>query len=127
MIAQVVAVLLGAPDAVVIATPQDETRVPVVRERGPALAAPLLERPLGLTLTREGTGTTVRLGGATFHFQLGVPYVRTGSAVYSLVAAPYALRDTVFLPLQWLAEHVPRVLDERYRWDGAAGRLVELR
>lgn len=127
MIAQVVAALLGgAPDAVVIATPRGETSVPLARERGLAVAAPLLERPLGLVLTRDETGATVRLSGATFHFHPGVPYVRIGRAVYSLVTAPYVLRDTVFLPLQWLAEHVPRVLDDRYRWDAVAGRLVEL-
>ena len=117
---------VAAPGAVMIKTPRGETSIPVVAERGMlAVAAPLLAGPLGLTLELIGAGATVELGGATFFFQLDVPYVRTGNVTYSLVAAPYRARDTVFLPLHWLAELVPRVLDDRYRWDAAAARLVE--
>ena len=117
---------LLALQAVVIATPRGETRVPVVAERGPAIAAPALIAPLRLTLAIEGGRATVTLPGAAFLFDLGVPYVRSGSAVLSLVGAPYVARDTLFLPLQWLAEGVPRVLGGRYRWDAAGARLEEL-
>lgn len=121
-----VALFAAAPGAVVIRTPRGETSIPVMTEHGMlAVAAPLLAGPLGLTLELVGASVTVELGGATFLFQLDVPYVRSGNATYSLVAAPYRARDTVFLPLHWLAALVPRVLDHRYRWDAAAARLVE--
>ncbi|HXF95105.1 MAG TPA: N-acetylmuramoyl-L-alanine amidase [Gemmatimonadales bacterium] len=127
MIGLLVGLAVAAPDAVLIATSRGETRVPVSLERGaPALAAPHLARPLGLRIAREGTRAAVELAQVTFLFEVGSPYVRVADSVYSLLAAPYVARDTVFLPLDWLAGLVPRVLAGRYRWDPAAGRLAEL-
>ena len=119
--------LLLAPSQVMIVTPRGETAVPVTTERGlAALAAPLLAGPLDLTTTLDGTQATVGLAGTVFVFQLGAPYVRASGAVYALVSAPYLARDTLFLPLEWLAVSLPRVLGSRYRWDAAAARLEEL-
>jgi len=97
-------------------------------ERGAAVAAPLLARPLGLTVTEEvgGSRATVQLGGAVFVFQLGAPFARAGAAICALVGDPYIARDTLFLPLPWLSDCVPRVLAARYRWDAGAARLEEL-
>jgi len=115
------------PSAVVIATPRGETTVPVTMQRGSAaVAAPLLAQPLGLVVTLQGSRATVSLAGAVFLFQLGAPFVRVDGVVYGLVGEPYAARDTLFLPLNWLADCVPRALAPRYRWDAAAARLVEL-
>ncbi len=118
-----------APQAVVIATPRGETSVPVTSERGSAaIAAPLLGPPLGLTVALEGSRVAVALSGTEFIFQLGAPFVHAGGVVYGLVGEPYLARDTVFLPLSWLADCVPRALGGRYRWDasGPGARLVEL-
>jgi len=119
------------PQVVVIATARGETSVPVATERGiAAVAAPRLGPPLGLTLALDGSRVTVGLSGVVFVFQLGAPFVRAGGVVYGLVGEPYVARDTVFLPLHWLADCVPRALGGRYRWEAAsgedAGRLVEL-
>jgi N-acetylmuramoyl-L-alanine amidase len=115
------------PTLLVIATPRGETRVPVTLERGSAaVAAPLLAQPLGLTVALEGSQATVSLGGAAFEFQLGAPFVRAAGVVYGLVGEPYRARDTLFLPLHWLADCVPRALGPRYRWVPAARRLEEL-
>ena len=115
------------PPVVVISTPRGETSIPVTTERGSAaVAAPLLGPPLGLTLALEGSRLTVGLSGTVFVFQLGAPFVRVGGVVYGLVGEPYVARDTVFLPLNWLADCLPRALGARYRWDAATARLVEL-
>ncbi len=119
------------PQVVVIATPRGETSVPVTTERGTAaVAAVRLGPPLGLTAVLDGSRVTVGLSGAVFVFQLGAAFVRAGGVVYGLVGEPYVARDSVFLPLQWLADCVPRALGGRYRWDpasgGGTGRLVEL-
>jgi N-acetylmuramoyl-L-alanine amidase len=123
------------PQVVLIATPRGETSVPVTTERGTAAVAALrLAPPLGLTLALTGSRVTVVLSGVVFVFQLGAPFVRAGGVVYGLVGEPYAARDTVFLPLHWLADCVPRALSGRYRWEpasggggeSAGGRLVEL-
>jgi len=132
MIALVALLLAATPSPaqggeMVIVTPRGETRVPASSERGsPAVAAPLLERPLGLTAALAGTSATVDLGGVVFVFQVGAPFVRAGDVVYGLVGEPYVARDTLFLPLHWLADCVPRALGARYRWDAAATRLEEL-
>src|SRR3989449_1391697 len=117
----------GLPGAVVIATPRGQTSVPITLERGgAAVAVPLLAQPLGLTVAIEGSRVAVTVGGAAFVFQLGAPFVRAGGTVYGLVGEPYTARDTVFLPLSWLADCVPRALGPRYRWDAGAARLEEL-
>jgi N-acetylmuramoyl-L-alanine amidase len=123
--------VVGAAQVVLIATPRGETSVPVTMERGTAaVAAGRLGPPLGLTVALDGSRATVVLGGAVFVFQLGAPFVRAGGVVYGLVGEPYLARDTVFLPLHWLADCVPRALGGRYRWEpalsGGGGRLVEL-
>lgn len=115
--------------AVVIATPRGETTVPVTNERGTAaVAAPLLSAPLGAIVALDGSRVAVGLSGTVFVFELGAPFVRAGGVVYGLVGEPYVARDTVFLPLNWLADCVPRALGGRYRWDASGGgaRLVEL-
>jgi len=122
---------LPSQQVVVIATPRGETSVPVTSERGTAAVAALrLGPPLGLTVVLDGSRVTVGLSGAVFVFQLGAAFVRAGGVVYGLVGEPYVARDTVFLPLHWLADCVPRALGGRYRWDPAsetgAGRLVEV-
>ncbi len=104
------------PQVVLIATPRGETAVPVTTERGTAaVAAPRLAPALGLTLALDGSQVTVGLSGVVFVFQLGAPFVRAGGVVYGLVGEPYVARDTVFLPLHWLADCVPRALGGRYR------------
>ena len=118
--------LLAPPQAVRIVTPRGTTSVPVTTERGvAAVAAPRLVGPLGLAVLIDGAQVTVELGGTTFFFMLGTPFVRAGGAVYALGGDPYIARDTLFLPLAWLAEPVPRALAPRYRWDAAATLLEE--
>ena len=116
---------LTSPDSVLVVTSRGATVIPVSVERGgPAVAAALLVEPLGLTMTVTGASATVFLGGTTFVFQLGAPYARAGQAVCALGGAPYVARDTLFLPLPWLADCLPRTLAPRYRWEAATGRLV---
>lgn len=120
--------LLGLlPQQVVIATPRGQANVPVTTERGDAaVAAPLLARPLGLTATLDGSAVRVAIGGRAFEFDLGAPFVRAEGVAYPLVGAPYVARDTLFLPLHWLADYVPRLGAGRYRWDPVLARLDEI-
>ncbi len=114
-----------SPESIVVVTSRGETVIPVSLERGgPVVAAPLLVDPLGLTLSVTGASATVLVAGTTFVFQLGAPFARAGQVVCALADAPYVARDTLFLPLSWLAECLPRTLAPRYRWEAASGRLV---
>jgi N-acetylmuramoyl-L-alanine amidase len=135
------------PPSVLIVTPRGTARVPISLERGgAALAAALLAPPLGLSVALDGSIATVTLGGgaggpagsagsagssrnaasAAFVFQLGTPFVQAGGVVYGLGGEAYLARDTLFLPLTWLADCLPRALAPRYRWDPGAARLDEL-
>lgn len=123
-----VLLLLGVlvPQQVLIATPRGQVSIPVTNEQGTAaVAAVLLAQPLGLTVSLDGSAAHVTLGDRSFDFDLGSPFVRYESAVYPLVGAPYVARDTLFLPLHWLTDHVPRLLAGRYRWDPWLARLDE--
>src|SRR5213080_4323680 len=127
MIVLLLVALATPPQAVVIATPRGQTSVPVTTERGQAaVAAARLAAPLELTVALDGPRATVGLGGAVFVFQLGAPFVRAGGVVYALVGEPYMARDSLFLPLSWLADCVPRALGQRYHWDPVPPRLEEL-
>lgn len=115
------------PEQVLIATPRGQVSIPVTSERGAAaVAGVLLGRPLGVSLSLDGSTLRVTLSEQTFEFELGSPFVRYAGVAYPLVGAPYVARDTVFLPLQWLSGHVPRLLASRYRWDPGLARLDEI-
>ena len=119
--------LLLLPQQVLIATPRGLASVPVSTERGvAAVAAVRLAQPLGLVSSVEGTAARVVVGGRIFDFDLGAPFVRVGDSAYPLVGAPYIVRDTLFLPLHWLADYVPRLSAGRYRWDPVRARLDEV-
>ena len=114
------------PQQILIATSRGQASIPVTTESGTAaVAAVLLAQPLGLTVSLDGSAAHVSLGGSTFDFDVGSPFVRYDGAAYPLVGAPYVARDTLFLPLHWLADYVPRLLAGRYRWDPRLARLDE--
>src|SRR2546425_13296092 len=123
-----VILLLGVlvPQQVLIATPRGQVSIPVMNEQGAAaVAAVLLAQPLGLTVSLDGSAAHVTLADHSFDFDVGSPFVRYEGAAYPLVGAPYVARDTLFLPLHWLTDHLPRLLAGRYRWDPWVARVGE--
>jgi N-acetylmuramoyl-L-alanine amidase len=114
------------PQQILIATSRGQANVPVTNETGTAaVAAVLLAQPLGLTISLDGSAARVTLSGGTFDFDVGSPFFRYEGAAYPLIGAPHVARDTLFLPLHWLADYVPRLLASRYRWDPRLARLDE--
>ncbi|MFQ6045909.1 MAG: N-acetylmuramoyl-L-alanine amidase [Gemmatimonadales bacterium] len=118
----------AAPRAIVIATTRGESVVPVTTSRGhPALAAPALSALLPVTSkVREGWAD-VAFAGEPFRFLLDAPLVILRGRVVPLVGGAYLSRDTLFVPLEWLTEHIPRMFREGYRYDAPAGRFEEAR
>ena len=114
------------PQQVLIATSHGRASVPVASDGGnAAIAAVLIAQPLGLAVSLDGSAVRVTLGGRAFDFDVGSPFFRCDSAAYPLASAPFIARDTLFLPLHWLTEYVPRLLPGRYRWDPWLARLDE--
>jgi N-acetylmuramoyl-L-alanine amidase len=120
--------LLGnAPSSVVISTPAGERRIPVTMEPG---TGPLI--PAGATLTAlrgtsasDGVWAEVTVGSAPFRFLLGAPVYTFSGEVFGLSSSALVRRDTLFLPLTFLSDALPRHLATRFRWDGKANRLTD--
>ena len=116
----------AAPAAVIVATARGEASVPVRVWRGhPAIAAAPLAVLLPLRNVVEGDWATVTFGGQPFRFPLGAPAVLDGGLVVPLTSGAYLLGDTLYLPLQWLTDYIPRRFSEGYRYDPVAARFEE--
>ena len=116
-----------APVAVVIATSRGQQAVPVSLSLGyPALAAGKLSALLPMSSQIEQDWATVDFAGQQFRFLLGAPLFQFQNRIVHLVGGAFVQRDSLYLPLQWLAEYVPRVFQEAYRYDPLAARFEEL-
>lgn len=122
--------LAAAPpgETLAVASSRGERQVAVREERGwPAVAAPDLAAALSVEATvSEGSAALVRAAGRRFGFVLDASYFRFGDQVYALVWPPYVARDTLFVPLQWVVEYLPRLVPDRFRYDAKRSRLVEV-
>lgn len=121
------AVAPAAPAVLTVVSGKGERRVPVVTERGfPAVAVPALAAALALEATAAPPGTVaLRVQGHAFDFVLDAGYFRFDGRIFTLAAGPYMGRDTVFVPLQWVVEYLPRLMAGQYRYDAARSRLEE--
>ncbi len=116
-----------APVAVVVATSRGERRVPVSIEQGhPALAVVQLADVLPVSARVEEAWADVGFAGQAFRFLLDAPLFEFQNRIIPVVGGAYVLHDTLYVPLQWLAEYVPRVFHEAYRYDPLAARFEEI-
>ena len=117
-----------APTSIVVATARGQLEIPVSTEMGhPALSVPRLGQLLPVTSEVSGDWVTVSFAQQPFRFLLGASTFVFQGRVIPLVGGAYVSRGTVFVPLQWLTEYVPRMFSEGYRYDPYAGRFEESR
>jgi N-acetylmuramoyl-L-alanine amidase len=90
----------------------------------PALPAARLAELLPLTQRIDADWAMVTFGGQPFRFLLNAGLFLDHERIVPLVAGAYTSHDTLFLPLQWLADYVPRVF-QTYRYDPLAFRFEE--
>ena len=122
------AALGTAPGAVTISSAAGDTRV-VVRldpAGAPVLSAPQLIAALGGAMTVGEGWAEVTVSRQPFRFLVGAPLYLFSGKVQPLAAPALLARDTLFLPLQFVAEVIPYYLGERYRYDARAARLTDL-
>ncbi len=118
--------LAAAPGTLTVATSRGEVAVPVRMDRGhPVLAAARLAALLPLSVQTSETWAVVTFGGQPFRFLLDAALFVDGDQTLPLVGGAYLGGDTLFLPLQWLTDYVPRVFHEAYRYDPLAFRFEE--
>jgi N-acetylmuramoyl-L-alanine amidase len=115
-----------APAAVLVATSRGEASVPVRFSRGhPAVALPQLAVVLPLRNASDGDWATVTFGEQPFRFLLDAPAMVDDGRVIPLASGAFVSNDTLFLPLQWLTDYIPRRFREGYRYDPVAARFEE--
>ena len=116
-----------APATVVIATPTVELRIPVTVDprAGPLLPAGLTLAALRGSSASDGVWADIRFGGAPFRLLLGASLYSYGGEVFGLAAGAVVRRDTLFLPLSFLSDALPKHLANRFKWDGRRARLTD--
>jgi len=117
-----------APTVLMVTSPRGRRRVGVRVTRGyPALRVAELARVLSIEsgIVRGGTAA-LRIAGQRFDLVLDAPYFRCADELYVLASPPYVAGDSLFVPLQFVVEFLPRLLASRFRFDVARGRLEEL-
>lgn len=118
----------AAPNAITIATSRGAAEIAVRTDREyPVLASIQLERLLPISKTVGGGWAEVSFAHQPFRFLLDAPVVMARGRLLPLAGGAYVSRDTLFVPLQWLAEHIPRMFGEGYRYDPLAARFEEAR
>ncbi len=124
----IVGVLGGAaPKAVTVATPRGEHRIPVRVDRAgtPIVAASLLVSALDGSIKVSDGWAEIVLTRQTFRFLMGSPVYLLNNQLQPLAASVTWARDSVFLPFQFIAEVLPTILGERYRYDRRTARLLD--
>jgi N-acetylmuramoyl-L-alanine amidase len=121
------AIGIHAPGSITIATARGEREISL---RLDAAGAPLvpgapLLGALGGSVRISGSWAEVTVGRKPFRFLLGAPFYVYNDRPQAMAGSAALLRDTLYLPLQFVAEVLPRSFGDRYRYDAAAARLVE--
>jgi N-acetylmuramoyl-L-alanine amidase len=119
---------VGAPPrSITISTARGDHQITLRADRAgaPVLPAPQLVAALGGTLRLTPEWAEVTLAQQNFRFLLGASLYRLNDRVQALAAPVYVTGDTLFLPLQFVAEVLPTFLGERYRYDRRSARLIE--
>ena len=117
-----------APASLLVATPRGHSEMAVRFDSvaGPAVPASPLLLALNGTVTSTGVWATVTVARQPFRFLLGAPLYFFGDHMEPLAGAAYIEHDSLFLPFQFVAEILPRLFSERFRYDPEAARLVEI-
>jgi len=117
-----------APVSIVVATVRGQAVVPVSVERGhPVLPVPQLSALLPLTAELIDGWAVVEFAEMPFRFLLNAPVYSHSGRMFPLVGGAYSLRDTLFVPLQWLTNDIPRLFSEGFRYDPYAARFEDAR
>lgn len=124
----VAALLLAGPAGVPAEVTIAGARVPVrADESGAAvIPAPALLLALHGTIRMDDGWAEVTVARQPFRFLIGSPLCVFSTRLLPLAAQASMVRDTLFLPFQFVAEILPYYLGDRYKYDFRAARLDEI-
>jgi N-acetylmuramoyl-L-alanine amidase len=116
------------PTVLTVTTARGETSIPIQTHLrgGPGVAAPMLLAALGGTHRIDGGWAEVVVARQSFRFLLNASWMSVGNTPRPLAGRARMARDTLYLPLQFAAEILPRTLGAVFRYDVAAARLTEI-
>jgi N-acetylmuramoyl-L-alanine amidase len=123
----------GAPESgalpaqITIETPRGSSLLPIIIDRlaGPVVSGDALIATLNGSVRLDDPWVEITLARQSFRFLTGAPFYTFNDRLEPLAGWAYRSRDSLFLPLQFVTEVLPRVLAERYAWDPARGRLLD--
>ena len=115
------------PTSVMIATTRGEMVLPVRTDSwgGPAIYASPLMLALGGSIKLSGAWAEVALDGHTLRLLVGAPFYVQNNRVRPMAGRVSLMQDTLYVPLQFVAEALPSLFSERLSWDAENARLVE--
>jgi N-acetylmuramoyl-L-alanine amidase len=117
----------SAPPAVTIVTASGEHRVAVrdLPGLGPVIfAAPVIAALRG-TVSADGPWAEVVLDQRRFRLLLDAPLVTVDGRLLPLVVPATVRRDSLFLPLPFLTDLLPRSHGGRFRYEPRGARLID--
>jgi N-acetylmuramoyl-L-alanine amidase len=116
-----------APRQIVVETPRGSARLPITEDAdaGPVVSGAALIGALNGSINLDEPWIEVTLAHQSFRFLAGAPLFTFNDRLEPLAGCAFHVRDSLFLPLQFVTEILPRVLSERYAWDPARSRLVD--
>jgi N-acetylmuramoyl-L-alanine amidase len=118
--------LLHAPGSVTVASVRGEQKLAVrVIDGAPVVSAKALVTALGGTLRRQDEWLDVFLARQQVRFLVGAPFMVANERAEPLVMPVLFEGDSVYLPFQVVAEVLPRLFRDRYRYEADRQRLVD--
>jgi N-acetylmuramoyl-L-alanine amidase len=115
----------SAPGVVTIAGAKGEARVPVRTDEtgAPVLPAAILMAALDGSAKVVAGWADISVARQSFRLLVGAPLCLCGGRLQPMAGSASVTRDTLYLPLQFVAEILPTYLGSRYRYDGRLARL----
>lgn len=115
------------PDQVTIATTRGELQLPVrLDDSGaPVLYATPLVGALGGDVRLSGAWAEVVIAKRPLKLLVGASFYQLDNRVHPMAGEVSLIRDTLFVPLDFVTVVLPRVYPGRLTWDPEAYRLVE--
>ena len=115
------------PATLTVMTPRGESTIAVRYDRfgAPVLAAIHLARALNGSFSLGRPWADLIVARQSFRFLLDAPYFVYQGQVQPLAGHASIVRDTLYIPFQFVTEVLPRTFSERFRYDAVGHRLVE--
>src|SRR6476660_3854347 len=118
----------SAPVIVTVSSARGEARLPVRTDASgaPVIAAPALLSALDGSARVADGWAEVSVARQAFRFLVGAPLYLLGNRLQALAGSASVSQDTLFLPFQFVAQVLPSVLRDRYRYDWRDARLIDV-